>query len=129
MKRAILTSAVFSFFFAGALVAGDGPRYSEALDIGDTRIKVEEMLKDQPKWVQYVGLNGGVGSGGYTITLEDQIYNFAKVCKPHECNMKRISMMVGEDGAVYLRVYGTKTEEQFFGDPSAKIKEVMRAQG
>jgi hypothetical protein len=124
-RSTILAGALVSAMCVPALAA-DGMRFHEALGalgIGD---HVAEMLEGQPKWVGSVIENGGVESPSSTMTLEDQGYTYYRTCRPHECGMKKISMMVGDDGAVFLRVYGTQTEEQFFGDPSDQIKQVMR---
>ncbi len=123
-----------SFFFAGLVasalsmpaLAADGLRFHKALGVGDTGERVSEMLEGQDKWVGLILEHGGVEAPSKAMTLEDQGYVYYQTCRPHECNMYKISMMVGDDGAIFLRLYGTKTEEQFFGDPSDKIKQVMR---
>lgn len=86
------------------------------------------MLGEQPSWVDFVLEKGGVEGQPITLTLADQNYEFYPTCRPHECAMKKIGLLIGEDGATYVRLYGSKTEDVIYGEPPAKVAEALAAQ-
>jgi hypothetical protein len=113
----------------GQTAQAEEMRFHQAVSQPEIKARVVEMLGEQPKWVSFVLDKGGVEGKSITLTLADQDYEYYETCRPYECNMKRIGMMIGADGSIYLRLFGTKTEDRIFGAPTAEIEKVLRAQG
>ncbi|WP_161631055.1 Ivy family c-type lysozyme inhibitor [Leisingera caerulea] len=128
MIRHAICAIAFSIGLTAAAQA-DELRFHGALAQDGVRERVTELLGEQPAWVDFVLERGGVEGKPITLTLKDQSYEYYETCRPHECAMKRIGMMIGEDGVVYVRLFGTKTDDQVFGEPPAEIEKVLRAQG
>lgn len=127
MLRTTLAALIFTAGAAG-IAHADGMRFHEAIAQPGVREQVDELLGEQPGWVGFVLDRGGVEGQAITLTLADQDYEFYPTCRPHECNMKKIGLMIGEDGATYLRLYGTETEDVIFGKPPEDVAEALAAQ-
>ncbi|MBW3243681.1 hypothetical protein KUV57_13495 [Epibacterium sp. DP7N7-1] len=127
MLRTALAALIFTVGAAG-ITHAEGMRFHEAIAHHGVRAQVDELLGEQPAWVAFVLDRGGVEGKPITLTLEDQDYEFYPTCRPHECEMKKIGLLIGDDGSTYVRLYGAQTEDQIFGDPPAKVAEALAAQ-
>lgn len=107
----------------------DDMRFHEALSQPGIREQVDAIIGEQPGWVSFVLDRGGVEGPSITLTLEDQNYEYFPTCRPHECIMKRIGLLIGDDNSVYIRIFGTEVEDQIYGDPPAHVAVALAAQG
>ncbi|ETX13356.1 hypothetical protein OCH239_10965 [Roseivivax halodurans JCM 10272] len=73
---------------------------------------VDDKFGGQRKRVNLVLDEGSFESAPITLTLDNEEYEFHPSCRPHECAMRRIVLLIGEEGSVDVHLYDTETETE-----------------